>query len=234
MAMMQGSETVVFESDQKGQYESKTNFYSDITPEYRFLKKIQKFNSKKNLPADKDDLKEDLIGIIKDHPYLLEQQQIDGQMPLMFAFNQRNIALTTIFAEAEGAFFDENDESQKRLQAVLYQAVEAQEPDMVELLLKNKASVAFREDYDLLAQLIINCTSARLNRPKCCLMGRGINTKKEESSLQIGELLIKHGARSINAVRMAQAYNCRGRGCTFIRNVRTTSTTSVAAELHYS
>lgn len=210
-------ESVIIEQEHKGERDKKIGFYPDLTPEYRFQQAINKMCTKKATPTDRVDWKPVLIGIIKDYSYLLGTEKINGQFPLSFAFNRRDIKLTRIFARAEHAFFADDRDSQIRRSAVLYSAVKVLDLDTAKVLLKYGAPTKGEWIPDLLIQVVTNCNLWKQSR-SCC-MSKKINKRLEERSCRLVELLVEHGAPLLNAFALAQQYNCLGSGCALIRKL---------------
>jgi hypothetical protein len=226
LAMEPSDEGIVIEQEHKEEENGVKARYSRIVPESIFKLTLDRICAKKITTQDYSDWTSVLLYVLKGHPNLLESQKINGQFPLSFAFNRRDFGLTTLFSQAEHELFFEDTGSQIRLNTVLYEAVKAQELRMVQILLGHGASTILREGYDLLAQLVVNCSAEKLSRRGCCWKKHGINPQQEESAYTIAKLLIEHGARYGNAVIMARQLKCAGQACTYIRTLSESASSS--------
>ena len=203
--------SVIIEQEHKSESDRKKSFYPEITPESLFHQAVAEMCAKKATPEYRAKWKPFLIGSIKSHPDVLSTQKIGGQFPLSFAFNRRDTYLMEIFAEAEQAFFFDDKDSHMRRNLVLYKAVTAQVPEMVKILLEQRAPVFMGPD--LLTELLTNCQS-RKSKAWCCFARP--RSDAEASALQVAKLLVEHGAPRMTAISAATKFGCTGIGCAYI------------------
>jgi hypothetical protein len=189
------------------------------TPCQAFDKALAKINSNQ---AHSDDFYHANFALGQQPSVLCSQAKREAPLVFFSRLKDANKKLMTFLAQAENAYFKQDDESLARRHEALYHAVQNEDDCAVLILVENGAPL--NRSYDLLSLLTTNCLERikvgnHISRSSSCYGGCSgpRPVRSEESAYKIAKLLIQRGVLFDAAAKAAKFTGCTGKSCAFLR-----------------